>query len=410
MLRYLSFFIVGLVASGCGAKTGLRVPDAALDAPIGIDAGVPCVLLPGPDAGTVLAQIEIVARPPRADVVFVLDVTGSMGAELDAISAGLRDTIAPALDRAFPDSQIGVATFADFPVGDFGSRFDRPFSPILPVTGDIGRVQAALQGIELSNGGDAPEAQVEALYQLMTGEGLGSFVSPSVGCPRGGDGAACLRQDALPVVFLFTDAPFHEGPRGDFPYDGIEPFPHVYDDAVRVLGERGVRVIGFDSGDAVDGGGRDLAALARDTDAVGRDGLPLVYDIGASGESLDTGVVDAIESFAESVVFDVSAFGRDPDPTDGVDPSTFVVAVHPASATPRDGFERIEGERFLGVRAGTSLTFELELSSADLPIADESQIFELEIVFRGDDATYLGSAIVKIVVPGRNGEGCPPSD
>jgi len=64
-----------------------------------------------------------------------------------------------------------------------------------------------------SNGGaDGPESQVESLYQIATGEGLGSWVPAYAGpdCV----GAPCFREGALPIIVMFTDAPMHNGPPG----------------------------------------------------------------------------------------------------------------------------------------------------------------------------------------------------
>src|SRR5690606_32226463 len=162
----------------------------------------------------------------------------------------LRDRIAPGINEAIPGARLGVATFADFPVGSYGETIDYPFRLHLRASSELEQVQAAMDSITLGNGSDEPESQVEALYQLATGEGIGSYVPASLGCPAGGWGYACFRNDALPVILLFTDAPFHEGPGGYEPYSpaALGVTPHTYADAVRELNAQGARVIGFDSG------------------------------------------------------------------------------------------------------------------------------------------------------------------
>ena len=408
--------LVAIVCGGCGAKTGLAVPDLGPDAgpptlDIGLDAGVdadiPCIEIPF-DGGPVEAELETQARVGRADVVFLIDRTLSMSDEIATVRARLRDDIAPAIREAIPDSQLAVASFADFPVSGYGSATDgdTPFTLHAPSRADIASVQGAVDSIELSNGRDRRESQVEALYQLATGEGIGPYVSPSVGCPAGGRGYACLRTDALPVVLLFTDAQFHEDPaETGSGYVGITPEPHSWFDAVRELNRIGARVIGFDSGEGT--AEPPLERMARATGAL--DGTrPLVFDIGAAGQRLTTGVVGAIRTFASSAVQDVSVEAVDPDRLDGVDVLAFVGALIPVRAEPSSGIDGIDASTatFLGVRAGTQLFYSVELRNDIVAPGMGPQRFDIDLIFRGDGSTFIARQRVTIVVPGADGTGC----
>lgn len=402
--------VVGLLLVGCGAKTGLDVPDANEDAGTdagSLDAGIPCVEVPL-DGGPIEVPLETEAQLGRADVVFLIDVTASMMDEIEEIRDSLRDQLAPAIEAEIPDASFGVATFADFPMTPYGDAEDHPFELALPMTSDLSRVQAAVNRIGLGSGRDEPESQVEALYQLATGEGLVPYIDPSFGCPMGGRGYPCFRDDALPVVLLFTDAPFHNGPGGANPYGGgLATTPHTYDEAVEALSALGVRVIGFNSGD---GGSRDhLRAIAGDTDALRPDGTPLVFDIGRDGDNLNTSVVDAMKGFADGVIFDIDAILQDPTPGDGVDVTEFVESVVPLRAEPPDGVESIDTEAgvFRGVESGTTVVFQLIIRNDAVVPGPEPQRFLLEIIFRGDGRTRLGRRIIEIVIPGADGMGCP---
>jgi len=404
----LRWVLFALLAAGCGAKTGLDVPDAAMDAGVdaGPDAAIPCIEAPV-DGGVIEVPLDIEAELARADVLFLVDTTASMGEEIDQIRLGLRDQIAPGIAEAIPDSALGVAHFDDFPEGMCGEAGDIPFELLTPITQDLNRAQAAVDALELGNGLDRPESQVEALYQVATGEGIGSYVPPSFGCPGGGFGYPCFRVDALPIVLLFTDAPFHNGPGGSNPY-GCSPLPppHTYEQAVEVLNALGIRVIGLYSGD--DPPGRaDLLSIARDTNAV-EDGAPLVFNIGGRGERLSEQVVTAIRTLADVIEFDVDAVLVDPDPADGFDPRTLVADVIPVRAEPMDRIEGIDPETdaFLGVRAGTRVFYQLEIRNDVVTPGPEPQRFLLEIVFRGDRRTRLGSRLVEILIPAADGSGC----
>lgn len=403
--------LVALLSVGCGAKTGLSVPDAEVEEDAGVDAEVPedaevpCIEIPF-DAGTVEVPLSTQAELKQADVLFLIDTTLSMGDEIDRIRARLRDRIAPAIESEIPDAQFGVATFADFPVDDYGDPGDRPFEMRLPMTSDLSRVQAAMNGIDLNNGGDGPESQVEALYQAATGEGLGGYIPASFGCPTGGVGYPCYRDGSLPLILLFTDAEFHNGPGGNEPYFGISPAPHTYAQTIDALQRLDVRVIGFNSGDGA--AARDLRRLSLDTRAVSSSGSALVFDIGARGERLDNSVVDAMKNFAEGVVLDIDVVLLDPVPGDGIDPTTFVERVVPVRATPMDGIEGIDVDAgaFRGVVSGTTVVFELVVSNGAVVPGPEPQRVPLEVVFRGDARTRLGSALVTLVIPGADGAGC----
>jgi hypothetical protein len=405
----------------CGAKTGIDVPDLGPD--LGPDISLPCLEVPlDPDGGAPIElPIEIESRLERADVVFLIDVTASMGAEIEAVRRGLRDRIAPTIYARVPDTEFAVATFGDYPVSPFGSPGDNPYELFLPMTSDLARVQAAMNTITLGSGGDGPESQVEALYQVATGEGRSGFytdpsgrrvfaewVPPSLGCPRGGFGYPCFREDALPIVFLFTDNDFHNGPGGSEPYLPVlsGTTPATYEQAVAALRERGIRVVGFWSGG--DRISRDVLRVATDTEAVARDGSPLVFNIGANGERLDERVVEAIQDFAEGVVFDIDAIPLDPTPDDGFDVRTLVAGILPLRAVPMSGIEGIdaEGRRFLGVRSGTRAIFQLLVRTDVVEPGPEPQVFFLDVQFRGDGRTNLGVRRVRIVIPAITGEGC----
>ena len=402
------------VLVGCGSKTGLEVPDANIDAALDariVDAGVPtdaarpCIELL-PDAGPVELPLDTQIEVGRADVVFLVDVTASMDQEIEQIKDNLRDRLAPGIRDTIRDARLGVATFADFPVPNCGDPGDLPFVLNLPVTDDVARVQAAVSAIETAQGRDSPEAQVEGLYQIATGEGRGSFVPPSFGCPSGGFGYPCFRDDALPVVLLFTDAPFHNGPGGSEPYDcPLSVEPARYDEAVDALVARDIRVMGLYSGG---GDGRsDLEAIARDTGAVSG-GVPIVFDIGESGSRLTESVIESIRTLASVIELDIDLVLVDPVPGDVVDPTQFVDQVIPLRAEPMSGVGEIDTAAgvFRRVRTGTRVVFQLVLRNDVVAPGVGPQRFLLELVFRGDRRQRLDTRTIEIVVPGLDGSGC----
>jgi hypothetical protein len=226
-----------------------------------------------------------------ADVLFLMDTTGSMGGEIAQIQARLRDTIIPGLAAEIADVRFAVARFDDFPVGSYGSSGDLPFQLVQPITSDVLATQSAVNSLSARGGGDGPESQVEALYQSATGAGISPW-TPSASCPSGG-GYPCFRPGATPIVLLFTDAEFHNGPGGRAAYGGISPTPHTYAQAVSALNAIGAKVLGLMSGTPALS---DLTQIARDTGALAADGTPIVFDIGSDGARLGVEVVRAIQT------------------------------------------------------------------------------------------------------------------
>lgn len=104
---------LSLASSGCGARTGLEIPehdrpDAASD--VGIDAGF--------DTGPICAP-DIALLPAHADVVLVLDRSGSMTRMLASSSATRWQALHDALRIALPAFDANVAFGATvFPIPD----------------------------------------------------------------------------------------------------------------------------------------------------------------------------------------------------------------------------------------------------------------------------------------------------
>lgn len=430
-LRARLLSIASLLAlAACGSKSPLYVPDPIEDASVadggmdagldagtdaGLDAGVDggpmpdeCIDLPFMDPPTEL-RVSFTARILSADVFFLVDVTGSMGEEIDQIRDRLREDIIPGLAAEIPDVRFGVGHFADFPESDYGSEGDEVFRLLQAETRDIGLVQSAVDRLPLQGGLDFPESMTEALYQTATGEGIGRFVTPA-SCPAGSLGYPCFRNEGSRIVLAFTDAPTHEGPGGREAYRGVRPRPHTYEEAINQLRAIGAKVLGLHSGDPdFDAGGRDdLEAFARDTGAVREDGTPVVFDIGRDGSMLSSSVIEAVRTLVDEVpIGDVSVLIEDVD-GDDVDVTTFVDAVVALRATPADGAVNL-GDSFADVRPGTRLEFQILLRNDFIEQTDEPQSFFMNVVLRGDGVTRLQETLVQIVVPARGGGTvCPP--
>ncbi len=419
--------MLSLAATRCGAKTGLDTPEDAMDGgsledaslvDVAADVRPICVEPSQSDADSepLRVDLSVQARLGAADVLFVVDRTGSMAEEIENIRASLRSVIVPGLIRTIPDLNLGLVTYADFPVGGYGAVDDRPFSLERPMGREFTALQGALGAVRAQGGGDSAEAMTEALYQVATGAGLRRnardfWIPAAGGCRVPGNGYACVRPRATPIIVLVADAPTHNGPNGSNSYErgefsGSLEFPHTYSEAVAALNARlGAKVIGIHSGAGPQSGRSDLEAFARDTRSLGRDGRPLVFDINPDGTGLSEQVVSAVTRLVNEVRLDVSARAVDADGSGG---ASFVRAVRPREAAPMSNVSRIEGGVFFGVVPGTTLRFDLEIDRARLVRRRMAQQFTIRVEFLDSGRPTLGSRDVTIVVPGLADPLCNP--
>lgn len=155
-----------------------------------------------------------------ADVVFLVDVTGSMQPCID----GLRANIAAFVQRCRQPDENGGVPIRDLRISVCGYR-DYPHSQKVPtdpwfehgpfeVVGDsVAPLQAALAKLQARGGGDEPESLLDALFKVA------SFGESSL---QDAPDAMKWRPGVRRVVVAFTDATFHpsisaeEGRGGDY--------------------------------------------------------------------------------------------------------------------------------------------------------------------------------------------------
>jgi hypothetical protein len=204
--------------------------------------------------------------PPMLDFFLVVDLSGSYGDDLPNIK-GASLALCNTIQSQVPDSQFGLATFIDYPyrpwgnadVGDYAYRLDQD------LTGDCNVWDGAVQAMVTQDGGDGPESQYEALFQLATGTGRDvGAAGPSLGDIPAGLGGS-FRAGSSRAAAITTDASFHTTgdsncfahPDCPFPYPGPDEATTVA--ALNASGS-GIKVVAIkapDSGSEMD----DLATL-----------------------------------------------------------------------------------------------------------------------------------------------------
>ncbi|UWZ50946.1 HYR domain-containing protein [Dactylosporangium aurantiacum] len=144
---------------------------------------------------------------PKPDVVLLVDTTDSMIDAIDNVKSKIVDIVG-----AVHDAQ----TEAHFAVASYRDETDGPelFKVHQTLTGDTGKVTAAVEGLSTGGGDDEDEGWINALVEVA-----------------GFD----YRDDGSPVVVLIGDAPSHDPSNG-----------HSYDEAENALQDIGARVVGVD--------------------------------------------------------------------------------------------------------------------------------------------------------------------
>lgn len=398
--------------SGCGAKSGLEVPepprlDAALDAPLP-DASlyVPpdeCVEVP-PSEPPSEVTVSFLTRISEADVFFLVDVTGSMMEEIEQIRSRLSDTIAPGIATSIPDVRFSLGEYAEFPVPPYGDLSDRPFRLVTSSTADLVVLQRGLDSLVLESGGDGPESAIEALYLASTGEGLGVIVPPRR-CATGTVGYPCFRATGSRIFVWITDAASHNGPFGENPYDdSVAPRPHQYEETIAALNGIGAKVLGLYSGFGDPAERGHLEEVARRTGAVAADGQPVVIDIGIDGAGLGAGVVEAVRTLVDEVPIDITIRTED-DPSDDLDATMFVRGIETIAAEPPIGAIQ-RADRFDAVRPGTRVSFRVLFANDRIARGPEPIRYRLRVTLIGDGVTELATTVVDVVIPALDGRGC----
>lgn len=161
-----------------------------------------------------LEQIVHTPRiPPKPDVVLLIDVSGSMGDELQAVKDQLK-TIIEDVQKVQPETRFGVATYAG-PESEQARLFD------VQVRFTDPDPAGAVQKVTLTRDGNSEEMWANALIETSTG-------------------AFDFRPDSSRVVVLIGDEPTLPGP------DETD----TLDNAITALNRANVRVIGVDTGPA----------------------------------------------------------------------------------------------------------------------------------------------------------------
>jgi Mg-chelatase subunit ChlD len=108
--------------------------------------------------------LEVLAAPQvPVDIVFVLDVTGSMGAFITGVKDGIKD-FATQLTEKKVDARVALLAFRDLPGGE-PSQLLRFGDTKEPFTTDTEAFKEKVGALRADGGGDTPESSLDALVE-----------------------------------------------------------------------------------------------------------------------------------------------------------------------------------------------------------------------------------------------------
>ena len=389
-----------------------------------------------------------------ADVFFLVDNSASMEPVIATLRTNL-NTIVEGVRMAIPDVRVGVGSFDSMPFlpsGQAGSPGDYTLWVRQAMSPDVTASQRAFNAMRTIDadtggryfGGDNPEDQTEAIFEVIQGGGSRGHesdpaalrsvrnaldpagngwvprVDPARDCGSTDDnpryGWGCFAEGRVPIVVLASDAPWYDG---CFAFDAAmyrSTQGHNCDEVVGALNARGGFFVGIDVGTGVGGftyiNSQLLASRTRTT--VGEPPMPVVFGPGRAVGAVAAQVVDAVTRLASSSRQDIST-RTEADPAavgipTGHTTADFIRAVVPLRGVPAmpEGFDRMDATTFFNVSPSTRVEFRADFFNDFVEGGATAKLFRATINVIGRGGTVVDTRPVFIVVPARgSGIGIP---
>lgn len=278
------------------------------------------------------------------DIMFLVDVSGSYYDDLSTF----RTQAAALIDEflgAGRNVNIGLSSFSEF--SSWGASYDYEYRLDVALTNDSDAIITGLDELSILNGGDGPESQYEALYRAASVE-------------------SGWRPTSLPLIFLATDANFHDSDTNpSYPGKGrIE--------TIERLLERKTRVYGLQAGGAIS----QLEELAEVTGGE-------TFLLSRNSSEIVEAVISALDSTTTDLTITLEPFG---------DFAGIVTSVIPTDVEGAENGDPIEG-----VQPGDTVNFDVTFDRSSIPPGESVTFsFRLRIVIDGSAVIHEIPVVVTI--------------
>lgn len=200
--------LAGLVMSNSPTRTAAQTKACIVGGAEKAGTGVTGEVFKTINAPSAVGCTTLANLPPKVDLVFALDLTGSMGGVLSQAQAEVvntvRDIVAAAPATNF---RFSVVSYEDYPgyfdstscgssyQAYYGESSDAPFRITSSFSSDATAIGSAVNGLALGSGWDGPESYGRALWEVA---------QPDTGAALG------FRADALKLLVNFGDNVPHD--------------------------------------------------------------------------------------------------------------------------------------------------------------------------------------------------------
>ncbi len=351
----------------------------------------------------------------RADLYFMVDVSGSMSTVLSNIKTNMQTTIAQAAAQ-IPDLQIGIGSFLYAECAN-----SRVYDHRLDIQADPATAQNVFPSFDsgYENCGDCcSESPLTTMYCAATGYGTaeaaaaGVTVPPGIpneancanapgACPAGYLGYPCFRPGALPIFAIVTDERWNQ-------YTGT-----AQAQVIAAMNAISAKTIGIFAGSIPSSAYDDMVNFVTAQGSVDANNDPLVFD--GAGSNASQSIVNAIIALSQ-VPMDISSIASDNDDgTDGFGQVDTVDAVAEfidyletnmtgggcsTGWAVTDGDGDSHDDTFLQVTPGNPVCWDIHVKdNLTVPATEHPQVFTATIDVWGDGVTQVDARTVYFLVP-----------
>lgn len=191
---------------------------------------------------TVQTEVQVSASLETIDAYLLIDTSDKMDDEIATLTSELTtgtfvDTtecpeslgtgLIGAIKCKTPNARFGLGSFADIPLLPHAEPYSQaPYHHYLDQTRNLTHLIDAVSSLVTFANEDTPDAASQAMYSILTGQGLGPYVPNRAGCPADSWGYSCFRDTALVVMMVVSDSAMYnssltsavyENP----PFDGV---------------------------------------------------------------------------------------------------------------------------------------------------------------------------------------------